>query len=196
MEVSRLVELGVLKKVNRSEWAAPSFIIPKKDGTARFINDFRELNKWIKRKVFPTPHIQDVLLNLEGFKCATSLDLNMGFYHIELSPDSKKLCTLVFPFGKCEMQRLSVGLCNSPDIFQEKMSELFDGLEHVRTHIDDLLILPKGTCGDHLEKLEKVLIRLRKAGLKVNANKSFFARPELECLGYWIARDGILVHFQ
>ena len=40
MEVDRLVEIGVLKKVNRSEWAAPSFIIPKKDGTVRFINDF------------------------------------------------------------------------------------------------------------------------------------------------------------
>ena len=102
MEVARLVELGVLKKVNRSEWAAPSFIIPKKDGTVRFINDFRELNKRIKRKPFPIPHIQDMLLNLEGFQCATSLDLNMGFYHIELNPDSRKLCTnaLVFPFGK------------------------------------------------------------------------------------------------
>ena len=55
MEVARLVELGVLKKVNRSEWAAPSFIIPKKDGTVRFINDFRELNKRIKRKTVSYP---------------------------------------------------------------------------------------------------------------------------------------------
>ena len=31
-EVQRLVDAGVLKKVNRSEWAAPTFIIPKKDG--------------------------------------------------------------------------------------------------------------------------------------------------------------------
>ena len=53
MEVDRLVEIGVLRRVNRSEWAAPSFIIPKKDGAIRFINDFRELNKRIKRKPFP-----------------------------------------------------------------------------------------------------------------------------------------------
>jgi hypothetical protein len=39
-EVDRLVQIGVLKKVNRSEWAAPTFIIPKKDGTVRFISDF------------------------------------------------------------------------------------------------------------------------------------------------------------
>jgi len=39
-EVERLVKIGVLKKVNRSEWAAPAFVIPKKDGSARFISDF------------------------------------------------------------------------------------------------------------------------------------------------------------
>ena len=132
-----------------------------------------------------------MLLNLDGFQHATSLDLNMGYYHIELSPNSKRLCTLVFPFGKFEMQRLPMGLCNSPDIFQEKMSELFEGLNFVRTYIDDLLCLTKDSFKDHLEKLERVLFKLKEAGLKVNAKKSFFARPELEYLGYWITRDGI-----
>jgi hypothetical protein len=74
--------VGVLRKVNRSEWAAPTYIIPKKDGTVRFISDFRELNKRIKRKPYPNPKIQDLLLKLEGFRYATSLDLNMGYYHI------------------------------------------------------------------------------------------------------------------
>ena len=190
-EVERLCRIGVLKKVNRSEWASPSFIILKKDGTVRFINDFRELNKRIRRKPYPIPHIQDMLLNLEGFMCATSLDLNMGYYHIELCPESKRLCTLVFPFGKFEMQQLPMGLCNSPDIFQEKMSELMEGLNFVRTYIDDLLVLTKGSFEDHLEKLERALARLRLAGLKVNAKKSFFAKSELEYLGYWITREGI-----
>jgi len=49
-EVERLIKIGVLKKVNRSEWAAPTFIIPKKDGSVRFISDFQELNKRILRK--------------------------------------------------------------------------------------------------------------------------------------------------
>lgn len=191
MEVDRLCELGVLKKTNRSEWAAPTFIIPKKDGTVRFINDFRELNKRIKRKPFPIPNIQDLLLKLEGFRYATSLDLNMGYYHIRLSPDSRKLCTIVLPWGKYEMQRLPMGLCNSPDIFQEKMSELFYDLEFVRCYIDDLLIITKGSLENHLNKLRNVLTRLRAAGLKINATKSFFARSELEYLGYWISREGI-----
>ncbi len=191
VEVARLCKLGVLKKVNRSEWAAPTFIIPKKDGTVRFISDFRELNKKIKRKPYPIPKIQDLLLKLEGFQYATSLDLNMGYYHIELSPDSKRLCTIVLPFGKFEYQRLPMGLCNSPDIFQEKMSVLMDGLEFVRTYLDDVLCTTSSTYDDHLEKLDIILQRLQGAGLKVNAKKSFFARGELEYLGYWITREGI-----
>ena len=190
-EVDRLCKIGVLKKVNRSEWAAPTFIIPKKDGSVRFISDFRELNKRIKRKPYPIPKIQDLLLKLEGFQYATSLDLNMGYYHIELSPDSKRLCTIVLPWGKYEYQKLPMGLCNSPDIFQEKMSTLLGDLEYVRTYIDDLLITTKSDWQDHLRHLDIVFHRLREAGLKINAKKSFFGKDELEYLGYWISRKGI-----
>ena len=139
MEVERLCKAGVLKKVNHSEWAAPTFIIPKKDRSVRFISDFRELNKRIKRKPYPIPKIQDLLLKLEGFKFATSLDLNMGYYHIELSPVSKRLCTIVLPFGKFEYQRLP-----------EKMSELMNDLEYVRTYIDDVIAITTGDWDDHI----------------------------------------------
>jgi hypothetical protein len=49
----------------------------------------------------------------------------------------------------------------------------------------------KGTFDKHLEKLEGIFQRLKKVGLNVNAAKSFFARSELEYLGYWITQDGI-----
>ena len=84
-----------------------------------------------------------------------------------------------------------MGLCNSPDIFEEKMSELMDGLDFVRVYIDDLLSITNGSYKDHLEKLELVFKQLRQAGLKVSVNKSFFAKHELEYLGYWITREGI-----
>ena len=93
-ELDRLVKLGVLKKVNRSEWGAPTFVIPKKDGTVRFTLDFGLLNKCIQRQPYPIPKIQHLLQNLEGFKYGTALDLNMGYYHLELSAKSKELCTI------------------------------------------------------------------------------------------------------
>ena len=88
-ELDRLEALKVIKKVNRSQWGAPTFLIPKKDSTVRFISDFKELNKRILRQPYPIPKIQDLLLRLEGFRYGTTLDLNMGYYHIELSDNSK-----------------------------------------------------------------------------------------------------------
>ena len=41
-EVDRLISIGVLKKINNSQWAAPAFIIPKINGTVRFIFDFKK----------------------------------------------------------------------------------------------------------------------------------------------------------
>ena len=55
----------------------------------------------------------------------------MGYYHIEISPKSKKLFTIVTQWGKYEYQGLPMGLCNSPEIFQENMSELFVGLDTI-----------------------------------------------------------------
>jgi transposase InsO family protein len=190
-ELDRLCDLNVLKRVNRSQWGAPTFIVPKKDGTVRFISDFRELNKRIKRQPYPIPKIQNLLLKLEGFKYGTALDLNMGYYHIELSDSAKELCTITTQWGKYEYQRLPMGLCNSPDIFQEKMNDLLDGLDTVRVYIDDILHVTKGTWQDHLEGLEEVFRRLQEAGLKVNAKKSNFGAHEMEYLGYNITRTGI-----
>ena len=84
-----------------------------------------------------------------------------------------------------------MGLCNSPDIFQEKMNELFAGFDYVRAYIDDLLVITKGSFNDHLTHLDKVLEKLNNAGLKINATKCCFAAHELEYLGYWVSRNGI-----
>jgi hypothetical protein len=86
-----------------------------------------------------------------------------------------------------------MGLCNSPDIFQEEVNELFNELEYVRAYIDDILVLlsKEGEFEEHVFQLEQVFTLLQGAGLKVNMSKSFFCKEELEYLGYWITREGV-----
>jgi hypothetical protein len=48
-----------------------------------------------------------------------------------------------------------MGLCNSPDIFQEKMSELMFNLEFARAYLNDLLVVSKDTFESHLIHLEE-----------------------------------------
>ena len=84
-----------------------------------------------------------------------------------------------------------MGVACAPDIFQGKMSQLMQELEYVKTYLDDLLVITNSTYEDHLEKLEVVLDKLRKAGLRVNIAKSNFCAEEIEYLGYVLTREGI-----
>jgi len=60
-EVDRLEQVGVLKWEGASEWGSPTFIIPKKNGQVRFLTDFGEANKILRRKPWPIPKISTVL---------------------------------------------------------------------------------------------------------------------------------------
>ena len=67
------------------------FVILKKDGTIKFVSDLREFNQYTtKRQIYPIPKIQNLILKVEGINDGTSLDLNMGYYHILLSLDAPK----------------------------------------------------------------------------------------------------------
>jgi transposase InsO family protein len=190
-EMARLTDIGVFKKAHDSEWAAPTFIQPKKTGDVRILTDFRQLNKYLKRKPFPLPKISDLLQKLEGFSFATAIDLSMGYYHVKLDDESSKLCTTVLPWGKYQYLRLPMGIKNSPDIFQNIINDVMSGLENVRAYLDDILITTSGTFEDHLTTVEQVLQRLENIGFAVNVKKSSFAVSEIEYLGYWITREGI-----
>ena len=59
-----------------------------------------------------------------------------------------------------------MGAANSPDIFQQKINDLFHGFEFILTFIYDLLILTKISLTDHLQKLKLTLNKLKGKGLK------------------------------
>ena len=84
-----------------------------------------------------------------------------------------------------------MGVCNSPDIFQEKISKNFDRFDTVRESIDDVIIITKDNFTDHLKSLDKVIQKLMEAGLKVNTENSFFGRTETEYLGLWVSKNGV-----
>ena len=89
-EAKRLQDIGIWYHNPNAAWAAPStFIQPKKTGDVRILTDLRELNKWIVRKPYPLPKIQDMLQKLKKFSNATPLDLSMGYYHIPLDKEAR-----------------------------------------------------------------------------------------------------------
>jgi hypothetical protein len=115
----------------------------------------------------------------------------MGYYTVRLDPMVSEMCTIIFPWGKYSYKRLPIGFGGSANIFQAQIMDLVASLKFIQAYMDDLFIITRRTLDKHLQKMERVLTRLRATGLKVNAAKSSFCAHEIEYLGYILTREGI-----
>ena len=78
------------------------------------------------------PNINKMLLKSDRSRYATSLDLNMGYYHIQISEDASNFCKIILPWIKYHYKHLPIGGRNSPDMFQQKMKDFFQEFEFLR----------------------------------------------------------------
>jgi hypothetical protein len=156
-EVERLRKIGVLCKTNNSKWAAQGFAVPKKNKQIRFVTDFCMLNRFLCQYPFPLSSNQEIMRTVDGLTFVSVLDLNMGFWMIQLDKESQRLATVILPWGKYSYQCLAMGLSVSPDIYQEKMSAIFSDIENVICFIDDIALITNGSFENHLNKLDEIL---------------------------------------
>lgn len=194
-QINKLLEQGIIEPCN-SEWSSPVLLVPKKlDSTGekkwRLVIDYRKLNNCIQDDKFPLPNISDILDSLSGCVYFSHLDLNQGFYNVELHKDSRKLTA--FCSGQFQMTRMPMGLKTSPSAFSRMMTLAMSGLTYDKCllYLDDLIILGK-SISNHNKNLVDVFERLRRINLKLNPSKCNFLRKELLYLGHIVSSDGVL----
>ena len=120
-----------------------------------------------------------------------ALDLNIAYYHIQVSPEAQDMCTIITEFGKFKYKRLPMGIVISQDVFQNEIYNLLGDIEGLKAYIDDILVIRKGTYETHFDQRSTVFTRCRSAGLKINAEQCRFGITEIDHLGCIIAPTGI-----
>jgi hypothetical protein len=137
------------------------------------------------------PKIPDIFKGMEESKYATTINLNMGYYSMPLSEQSKRLCIICLPWGLYQYNVLLQGFKPATDIFQQRMGELFYDLSTTDSFMDDIIVLGYGTFQMHLANVIEVLTQLRSVGMQVNPDKCMWLQMSVTYLGFIITRDGI-----
>jgi len=84
------------------------------------------------------------------------------------------------------------GLCNASSSFQRLADIVFSGLhlDVCLVYIDDIILFSK-TVEEHLERLVRVLARLREAKLKLKPSKCLLLQKSLSFLGHVVSGEGV-----
>ena len=192
-EIEKLLEKGMIKEVTQSPYLAPLVIVKKKDASGaktkiRMCVDYRLLNEHTIPDSYPMPALER-LLDVGRAKWFTKMDLSSAFWQVPLS-DEDSLKTAFHFLGRTYVWRvLPFGLKNAPPTFQRLGEKVLASLlgRGVFLYIDDILIFTESQ-EEHLRLLDKVLGRLRDAGLKVSIEKSVWMAKEVTYLGYIIGQ--------
>ena len=205
-EITTLEKAGIITK-SISPYASPVVIVLKKSAPGeppqrRMCVDFRRLNKQLPEvknmsggkgciSLVPLPKIDELYTKLQGYKVFSTLDLRSGYYHIGLSDSAKpKTAFVVSGMGMFEFNRVPFGLAQAPTYFQRLINEVLTDCNFAMGYLDDIIIFSK-TEVEHLQHLEEIFERLRKAGLKLKLQKCSFFKKHIQYLGHLISDEGI-----
>ena len=190
--VKKMMNAGQIEE-SHGPWAFPVVLAKKKSGEWRFCVDYPRLNDITVRDEYPLPRIDDILDSLHGATVYSSLDLYSAFHQIGISrADAPKTAFSVPGVGHYQFKVLPFGLTNSPATFQKVMDTVLSGLQwsSCLVYLDDILVFGSN-FDQHQRRLDGVLARLHKAGLKVKLAKCDFLKNEIAFLGHVVTPHGL-----
>ena len=170
-ELDRLVNMGILSKVEFSEWAAPTVYIRKKSKEIRVCADFSiGLNAALKDYHYPFSGLEEVFNKLNRGKVFSKIDLSNTYLQIPVEENSSKLLCINTHRGVYKFDGLIFGIKVAPAIFTKVMDAMLSGFDFTFAYLDDILICCK-MKELYREHLNKVFAQIREFGFKVKEVK-------------------------
>ncbi|CAM4520045.1 unnamed protein product [Caretta caretta] len=185
-----MLQMGVILP-SGSAWASPVVLVPKPDGEIHFCVDYRKLDAVTRPDNIPMPRTDELLEKLGRAQFISTLDLTKGYWQVPLDESAKERSAFTTHLGLYEFNVLPFGLRNAPATFQRLVDGLLAELgEYAVAYLDDVAIF-LDSWADHLEHLQKVLERIREAGLTVKAKKCQIGLNRVTYLGHQVGQGTI-----
>jgi len=189
-ELDEMLELGILEE-SHSSWSSPIILVDKPDGTFRFVVDYRKLNNVSEIDAFPLPRIDDLIDRIGNAKYITKFDISKAYWQVNLTEKSKEISAFTTPWGIYNFKVLPFGLASAPSTFQRLMEKVLSRLEEFAgTYLDDITIY-SFEWKEHLNHIERVLQRIKAAGLTMKMSKCEFATAVIEYLGHTVGEGQV-----
>jgi hypothetical protein len=87
-----------------------------------------------------TPTLDDMILDLNGSKVFSKMEVRNGYHRLELSEDSRNITIFTTHVGLRRYKRPSFGVSSAAEIFQNTLSNVLEGLDGVRNISDDIIV--------------------------------------------------------
>ncbi len=102
-------------------------------------------------------------------KLFTTIDLQSGYWNFELDEEDAEKTAIITKQGLYQCTRLSFGLRNSGDCFQRTVELVFRSMQwqSVVIYLHDFIIYSGDDYVENIQKVDEVLERIEKAGLKL-----------------------------
>ena len=84
-----MLENNIIRR-SSSPWNAPVILVKKKDGSLRFVYDFRGQNDVSKKDTYPLPHICDVIDKMHGARFWTTLDAASTYWSMPFAEEDRE----------------------------------------------------------------------------------------------------------
>ena len=188
-EMKCLCYLGILKEEFSPYSSLVRLISQKVMQDKRVVTDFRHLNVKIAKNNLAYPLVKDTFSVLGNSKCEvlSVLVVKDEFHSLWHSEDSKRYCGTLPYLGSAYhlYQRIPMGLNISPSIWHSYINAILGCLQsrkHSKAIMDDLLIFTPSKKA-HMAKLEDLLKKLLKNGLKISPKMCELFKKELQYMG-------------
>ena len=176
-------------RISKSSMGALLFLVPKKDGK-RPVVDYQKLNNVTEKDCTPLPKIDDTLNQLIGFYLFIKIDLKDAFNQMRIKEGDIWKTAFKTRYGTFEYLVMPFGLTNAPATFQKYINEVLKK-ELDQEEVAYVDIVTGHNQVTHREKVQKILMKLYRAGLWAKLAKCQFKVPKVEFLGYVVGKEGV-----